>query len=455
MKNYIIIDHFESSGNEMILKVLPIYCAKDEENVFNVNHTDYTPNKGDKLFFLPGVNVPRIKLKDLGLKYGIKTVRDIDVATHVFIGKSTTNKLLNTEWYYIIPTESLVHLYEHSENYMDDYYRENLREILEHYTEDIVLLKYPTASAIRNSNLSFVQEIENTLQSSNVFYTIDEEYKTFFPGILNALLYDESTLLKHINGDDSATIDETIFDQLGDMFKSSDNDNHVLAMEIMANCNYAKSLLYLEFLFKEYGHVMANSHTKNHVNFKSLVSYLGKSGHYFSTDIDDVVNSLKVKGQLTIDSLNIIMKHYSKEISQNGGTDCFEVKTITLSEDLLAALNVNYIYEHASDFTPVQTEEEISETVVDLEDLSPETVEVASLQEDEEISDEDTEASFEEFKAVIDSLETNSAEEEALALEDASFFSESELNEPQGSPEEESNNNQIEETNGGDDFEWF
>jgi hypothetical protein len=43
--------------------------------VFNVNHTDYTPNKGDKLFFLPGVNVPRIKLKDLGLKYGIKTVQ--------------------------------------------------------------------------------------------------------------------------------------------------------------------------------------------------------------------------------------------------------------------------------------------------------------------------------------------------------------------------------------------
>ena len=448
MKNYILVDHFESSSNEMILKVLPIYCSKDEDNLFNVNHTDYTPNKGDKLFFLPGVNVPRIKLKDLSLTYGIKSIRDIDAATHIFTGKSTVNKMLNNDWYYAMPTESLVHLYEKSEDYMDERYRENLREILEHYTEDIVLLKYPTASAIRNSNLSFVAGIEDTIQSSCIFYTVAEEYKDFFPGILNAQLHDESTLLKHINGEDSAIIDDVMFDQLSDMFRSSDNDNHVLAMEIMANCNYAKSLLYLEFLFKEYRHVMANSHTKNHVNFKSLLSYLDKSGHYFSTDIDDIVNSLKIKGQLTIDHLNIIMKKYANEISCSGNTKYFEVKTVTVSQDLLEALNVNYVYEHVSDFTPVQTEEEISETVVDLEDLSPETAEVASLQEDEEISDED-------IQAVLESIETNSAEEEALALEDASFFSESELNKPQGSPEEESNNDQIEETNGGDDFEWF
>ena len=30
------------------------------------------------------------------------------------------------------------------------------------------------------------------------------------------------------------------------MFNSSDQDNHVMAMEIMANCNYEDSMLYLE-----------------------------------------------------------------------------------------------------------------------------------------------------------------------------------------------------------------
>jgi len=40
----------------------------------------------------------------------------------------------------------------------------------------------------------------------------------------------------------------------------------------------------------------------------------------------------------------------------------------------------------------------------------------------------ETEEEFEEFKAVVDNLETNSVEEEMIALETSSFFSESELN---------------------------
>jgi hypothetical protein len=42
--------------------------------------------------------------------------------------------------------------------------------------------------------------------------------------------------------------------------------------------------------------------------------------------------------------------------------------------------------------------------------------------------DTETEEEFEEFKAVVDNLETNSVEEEMIALETSSFFSESELN---------------------------
>ncbi len=59
------------------------------------------------------------------------------------------------------------------------------------------------------------------------------------------------------------------------MFKSSDKDNHIMAMEIMANSNYVESALYLLLLLEEYGHRIADCNTKNHVNFKSMVSYFG------------------------------------------------------------------------------------------------------------------------------------------------------------------------------------
>jgi hypothetical protein len=42
--------------------------------------------------------------------------------------------------------------------------------------------------------------------------------------------------------------------------------------------------------------------------------------------------------------------------------------------------------------------------------------------------DTETEEEFEEFKVVVDNLETNSVEEEMIALEESSFFTESELN---------------------------
>jgi hypothetical protein len=49
-----------------------------------------------------------------------------------------------------------------------------------------------------------------------------------------------------------------------------------LAMEIMANSKYVESLIYLELLFYRYAGRISDRHTKNHVNFKSLLGYLGK-----------------------------------------------------------------------------------------------------------------------------------------------------------------------------------
>jgi hypothetical protein len=451
MKTYLFIYDVEVDSTELIMKVQPLYCANDKVDFLPINNKDYTPTKGDKLYFLPGVNIPRVKLKDLSLQHGIKTVRDIDQATHVFCGKNTKDKLVTSHWYYQMPTENLRNLLADADGMMDEYYKENLREALEHYNEDVVIVDYTSASELRNAELSVIQKYikNNTLRSSNVYYTVDDDHKDLFPGILSLDLFHESKLLKHINGDDAATIDETMFNQISDMFKSSDQDNHILAMEIMANCNYIDSLLFIEMLFKDFSHQMANCHTKNHVNFKSLISFLGKNKNYMGTTIDEVMKSLIAKDVLDVDKVNVIMKYYGEEIANQGGTEFFEIKSLTLNENTAKLLNTNYVHQTFPDFISESTVEvpEIHGDLADLNSLENNSPGVAGVANDIEISDEDIEDAFTR-------IERNELKSELITLEESDPVSESELNKEQGPLDDESNNNQIEEKDD-DGFEWF
>lgn len=442
MKTYLYIHDVDADNRELIIKVKPLYCADRDADIINVNSKEYNPAKGDKLYFLPGVNIPRVKLKDLSLQHGIKTVRNIDDATHVFAGKNTKEKMVNSHWYYTMQTNSLRAILEDPETVMDDYYRQNLEQALEFYTEDVVVIEYHSATELRNSELACVQrQVSGLSRSSNTFYTVDDDHKDLFPGIMSLDIFHESKLLKHINGDDAATIDETMFLQISDMFKSSDQDNHILAMEIMANCNYMESLLYIEMLFKEYSYNMSNCHTKNHVNFKSLISFLGKNKNYMSTNIDDVMKSLIAKDVLDVDKINVIMKYYGEEIANHGGTEFFEIKSVTLNENTAKLLDINYVHETFPDYIPEGGIDvpEIHGDLDDLKDPVDNTPGVAGVADDIEISDEDIET-------VFTRIERKELKSELIALEQ-------ELIADQGTPEEESNNNQIEED--GDGFEWF
>ena len=451
MKTYLSIYDVDTDDNELIIKVEPLYCADRDDEILNVTSNDYVPSKGDRLYFLPGVNIPRVKLKDLSLQHGIKTTRNIDDATHVFAGRNSKDKMVSGSWKYTIRTDSLRAILADSTLVMDDYYKENLNQALEFYTEDIVLIEYSYANMLKNASFSCVQNnINGISRSSNMYYTVDEDYKELFPDIMSLDVYDEGMLLKHINGDGAAIIDETMFLQISDMFKSSDADNHIIAMEIMANSNYMESLLYIEMLFENYANRMHNCHTKNHVNFKSLLSFLGKSNNYMNTDVDNVIKSLITKEVLDIEKVNIIMKYYGQRIADGGGNDYFEVKTITLNEETAKLLNTNYVHELVPDFIPEEGIElpEIHGDLVDLnslEDNNPGFDDVCNESaQEEELADEDIEDAF-------TNIVRNELKSELIASEEEKPEPEIETN--KGSIEE-TDNNQTTQTKD-DDFEWY
>ena len=368
-------------------------------DTFNINQNGYTPMKGDKLYFLPGVNIPRIKLKDLATKFGIRTVRDVSEANVIFGSSKTKDKMTGYTWKYKIPTTLVQLFFETYKNDMDDYQFSKIDNALEFYTEEYILTDWSTARNFTDNDLpqwnSYSQQPQYTdyhsksRASSEHVHEINKDYINLYGLIKGREIIDESCLLDQLNGDDAVIIDADMFTQLTTMFNSSDDDNHILAMEIMANSKYKESLLYIEMIFKNHAYTIGQSSSKNHVNFKSLLSYLNKNNRYIDTSLDDIMDSLISKKVLTKDKVDILLENYSEEIKNRGDSTYFKVQTITVNEDTLSLLNENYNYKVIEDYEPSIVnnleEEKLDEVIEDelINEIVNEPIEIEIIIEEE------------------------------------------------------------------------
>jgi hypothetical protein len=368
-------------------------------DTFNINQNGYTPMKGDKLYFLPGVNIPRIKLKDLATKFGIRTVRDVSEANVIFGSSKTKDKMTGYTWKYKIPTTIVQLFFETYKNDLDTYQYSKLENALEFYTEEYILTDWSTARNFTDNDLpqwnsysqqpQFLSFDESRNTSSEHVHEVNKDYIHLYDLIKGKEIIDESCLLDQLNGDDAVIIDADMFTQLSTMFNSSDDDNHILAMEIMANSKYKESLLYIEMIFKNHAYTIGQSNTKNHVNFKSLLSYLNKNNRYIDTSLDDIMDSLISKKVLTKDKVDILLENYGEEIKNRGDSTYFKVQTITVNEDTLSLLNENYNYKVIEDYEPSIVnnleEEELDEVIEDqlINEIVNEPIEIEIIIEEE------------------------------------------------------------------------
>ena len=354
-------------------------------NTLSNFETVYTPSLNDKLYFLKGVTIPRVKMKNLAVDYKIKTVRDINEATHIFGSSNSFDKITDSIYEYKIDTEEFKAFMLLAKDYMDVFKYERIETALEFYTLPEILTDHNTLhNVISNSSLPFdyTYDFEKYYRYSERFVILSADQKNNYEFIINKTLYDESALLLHLNGDAAIEIDNQMFESLNEMFASTDRDNWTLAMEIMANCHYDKSLLYLELLFCDHSYKINDTKTKSHVNFKSLLSFLGKSYGY-NTNVDDIMSSLKKHNKFTKENLDIILKLHGDVIQNGGDSGYFKVKVITVTSDVLDIMQEDYTYTMIEEHVFETTSPETEETVMIEEEMVPEIIEI-------EIKDEST-----------------------------------------------------------------
>jgi hypothetical protein len=386
-KNILVIQshdletHYENNNSQEITFDVDSYLGDfnaESNSLLNIVKEPYVPQQGDKIYFLPGVSVPRVKFKNVSVEYGIKTVRDPKLA-NVFFGCSRSiHSMTNNLWHYKAQVKDFLEFIKVIDHRLDSHTRDKLETALEFYEKDHIGVSWN----IMNCMVATVPDTNVSRHSQRLVY-IDDIYKEEFIRLQSLKIYDESSVIDILNGEEATVIDETMYQHIREMFNSSDKDNHVLAMEIMANSKYTESLIYLELLFHFHASRMMDSHTKNHVNFKSLVSYLNKEMRYLYTDLDGVVDSLIRKDQFTPDKMEIVMNHLKEVITQTGDSKHFTVKTITIHPDFIAQLGTNFTYQVQDDYinpeVPVELEEEERASEQLIEIVNEEVDETQSL----------------------------------------------------------------------------
>jgi len=301
--------------------------SNDDSPILDISSDVYVPTEGDKIYMMPGVNIPRVKFKNLAFEKKVKSVRDPKDANIIFANKSSIYKIANTQHRHWVTTERFKELLKEKDfsSKLDAHDLSKIESALEFYTNDYIILD-------RNLANECSEKKDFTNLEYSYVTTVDDEWVNAVKNCQGKMIYNESGVVDLLNGDSASIIDADMFKQLSTMFDSTDSDNHILAMEIMANCKYTPSLAHMLLLFKDYSHKMHNCHTKNHVNFKSLTGWIDRD-IMNRNSLDTLCEVLKDKDQFTPDRLDILLNHSHQDILSRGESKYFTIKVITLNPE--------------------------------------------------------------------------------------------------------------------------
>ncbi len=309
----------------------------------------FNPQKGEKIFITKGCCLPRVKIKNYydNQGFNVSNTNDIDKADYCIIGQDTFQEYLYYRWYYLAKTNDFIEILQQIKDL--DYEIRMDEEVFNSYNLSSILVE----SSFNTDIDHIIPNYEyKELDYKRLEYIKDND-EDFFNSFYEKKLISESEILKNINGDDAAVIDKERYEVLSNMLSSSDEDNITLAMEIMANSHYSKSIIYLNLLFYKYAHTIDNmGKHKRHVNFKSLLRYMNLTPGDLHISCEGVIKNLYSRNKLNTDNLNIYCKEFIQSLSlrddnsyYGGGLNFVEIDEITLDHELVEkALGNSFTY---------------------------------------------------------------------------------------------------------------
>ena len=305
--------------------------------------TSYKLSSADKIYFMPGCVVPRFKVKQYCESTGLSVSKTIDNANIIIKGDGSESEIVDDDsLYYRLPTKKFASFIKKNFDFTEHPFVKALFDLL----ADPDLYPFVSLSGWSTSNtLKDCEEWDHVLSDVDIMSSNHRVWKSTERSLndLDKIIASGKTILHEdvvlqIIGE-TTIMDKEMYDELNKMFDSHDVNNHVLAMEVMANCNFEKSALYLLSLFKKNRNSISSRTERNHVNFKSLCKFFGvKPGEYLS--LDSVIEIAKNKNLITKEEIPTLMYLAKEELEEDlrQQTDHFNIGEISINSDLSEAI---------------------------------------------------------------------------------------------------------------------
>ena len=255
-------------------------------------YSNFNPDENQKIYIPSYIDIPKTKFKEHIKSKSVRVTTKLDEADIVILDEDF-NYFINQECY-----RAFTYMYK-TETFLEKiaFYLPDIVNIFDDYKH----LYFFVNNRMHEYFSNFISSEFAEYNPINIFGDVQT-----IETLLSKTIISSKSIMESIQKDETV-IDLEYYKQLDNMLKSSDADNHVLAMEIMANSNYIKSCVYLLILIMGNYSAIYNSKTKRHVNFKSLLNYLDLHPSSLHLDVDKIIYFMAERGLLTIETLDTLI----------------------------------------------------------------------------------------------------------------------------------------------------
>ena len=355
--------------DEIVIRNMPY--PKDQEQFFEwITHkvkkgdysstkiplsaASYVPKAKDKLYFYPACNVPRYKVRDWGKKNNISITVMEDNAIAKFATDQTLSKCVNYEVYTQIEKDKFINwllinkydtsgvsytklIAELTASLSDFVYLQNYSSNMYEFINTTDYQNKPTRAVSDHGLIQGYNDKKSSIVKEDYYraYIItDKNYEILTSLLASTIIYNQEDIIGIIN-EDAITIDRQMYSRLNDMFNAENKADHLVAMEVISNCNINPSLHHVLLLLRAHGQAITCLKESKHINFKSLLEYIGiHRSHMAYLNEDKIVNILMEKDVLTADNIKELAAGIKDVMKVNADTKHFLISKITISEEV-------------------------------------------------------------------------------------------------------------------------
>jgi hypothetical protein len=293
----------------------------------------YVIDKKNINYILPDVRIPRFKIKMFADDNKMRNTNKLESATHIIFSDYSIFRNYNDVGNSQVEYDNSIQ--RHKTNDFIERIEELINAGYTNYVSEKVLQKLKILS--KTNKYIYARSRDSNRFYAELYYRKmgrwygshpGEEYPIIVSDLLeqvfeenpNIKFVNEREVQKHISTN-AIVIDHKKYQELVKLFDTMETDNVVLAMEIMANCNFSKSLIFIYMLLIQKGNIMDSYGKIDHVNFKYLLNYFNYDKSKLSNNgmdpsqVEQIFSVLHDHNQFTKQNVDLFLSYYNEKMS--------------------------------------------------------------------------------------------------------------------------------------------